>query len=40
MTINEFDSPSDEFIRVIWRQVYDVILTPSIKEKFSKIIVL
>lgn len=36
--INEFENPSDEFIKAIGRQVYDGILTQNIKEKFGKII--
>lgn len=37
--IKEFESPSDEFVRVIGKQVYDGILTQSLKERFGKIIV-
>lgn len=37
--IKEFEDPSDEFIKAIGRQVYDGKLTPSMKERFGKIIV-
>ncbi|WP_405297988.1 type I restriction endonuclease [Methanobrevibacter sp.] len=37
--IKEFESPSDEFVRVIGKQVYDGVLTQSLKERFGKIIV-
>ncbi len=37
--VKEFEEPSDEFIKVIGKQVYDGILTPNIKEKFGKLIV-
>ena len=37
--IKEFEKPSDEFIRVIGKQVYDGVLTQNIREKFGKIIV-
>ena len=36
--ISELEDPSDEFIKVIGKQVYDGILTQSIKEKFGIII--
>lgn len=36
--LSQFDNPSEEFIKVIGKQVYDGILTPSIKEKFGVII--
>ena len=36
--LNEFENPSDEFVKTIGKQVYDGILTPNIKEKFSTII--
>ena len=36
--ISEFEEPSDEFIKVIGKQVYDGILTQSIKERFGSII--
>lgn len=37
--IQEFKKPSDEFIRVIGKQVYDGILTQNVKDKFGEIIV-
>lgn len=37
--IKEFEEPSDEFIRVIGKQVYDGVLTQNVKEKFGQIIV-
>lgn len=37
--LSQFDDPSEEFIKVIGKQVYDGILTPSIKERFGNIIV-
>ena len=37
--IKEFEDPSDEFIKVIGKQVYDGILTQNVKDKFGKIIV-
>lgn len=36
--IQEFENPSDEFIKVIGKQVYDGVLTQNIKDKFGKII--
>lgn len=36
--IAEFETPSDEFIRAIGKQVYEGILTQGVKEKFSNII--
>ena len=36
--IGELEDPSEEFIKVIGKQVYDGILTPAIKEKFGIII--
>ena len=36
--VSEFEDPSEEFVKVIGKQVYDGILTPSIKERFSTII--
>ena len=36
--LDEFDDPSDEFIKAIGKQVYDGILTPRIKEKIGTII--
>ena len=36
--LSEFEDPSDEFIKVIGKQVYDGILTPAIKERFGVII--
>ena len=36
--LSEFENPSDEFIRVIGKQVYDGVLTQSIREKFGNII--
>lgn len=37
--IKEFEEPSDEFIKVIGKQVYDGVLTQNVKDKFGKIIV-
>ena len=37
--IKEFENPSDEFIRAIGKQVYDGVLTQSMRERFGKIIV-
>ena len=37
--IKEFEEPSDEFIKVIGKQVYDGILTQNVKDRFGKIIV-
>lgn len=37
--LKELEHPSDDFIKVIGKQVYDGILTPNMKEKFGKIIV-
>lgn len=37
--IREFEEPSDEFIRVIGKQVYDGVLTQNVKDKFGQIIV-
>lgn len=36
--LDEFDDPSDEFVKAIGKQVYDGILTPRIKEKIGTII--
>ena len=36
--INELEDPSEEFVKVIGKQVYEGILTPSIKERFGIII--
>jgi len=36
--INEFENPSEEFIKAVAKQVYDGILTPNVKEKFGTII--
>lgn len=36
--LSEFENPSDEFIRAIAKQVYDGVLTQSVKEKFGTII--
>lgn len=36
--VSEFEDPSDEFIRTIGKQVYDGVLTQSIKERFGSII--
>ena len=36
--LNEFENPSDEFIRAIGKQVYEGVLTQNIKEKFGIII--
>lgn len=35
---NELSNPSDEFVKVIGKQVYDGVLTQSVKERFSTII--
>lgn len=35
---NELNNPSDEFVKVIGKQVYNGILTPTVKENFSTII--
>lgn len=37
--IKEFEEPSDEFIRVIGKQVYDGVLTQNVKDRFGQIIV-
>lgn len=37
--IQEFENPSDEFVRVIGKQVYDGVLTQNIRDKFSELIV-
>ena len=36
--LSEFENPSEEFIKVIGKQVYDGILTQNVKEKFGTII--
>ena len=36
--LSEFENPSDEFIKVIGKKVYDGKFTPAIKKKFSTII--
>ena len=36
--LSEFESPSDEFIKAVAKQVYDGILTQNVKEKFGTII--
>ena len=36
--LSEFENPSDEFVKAIGKQVYDGILTPNVKERFSTII--
>ena len=36
--LSEFEDPSDEFIKVIGKQVYEGVMTQSIKEKFGVII--
>jgi len=36
--INELEDPSDEFIKTIGKQVYDGVLTQSIKERFGLIL--
>ena len=37
--IKEFENPSDEFVRVIGKQIYDGVLTQSLRERFARIIV-
>ena len=37
--LKELDNPSDEFVRVIGKQVYDGVLYPALKDKFRKIII-
>ena len=36
--LSEFESPSDEFIKAVSKQVYDGILTQNVKERFGTII--
>ena len=36
--LNEFEHPSDDFVKTIGKQVYDGILTQNVKERFSAII--
>ena len=36
--LSEFEEPSEEFVIAIARQVYDGILTPNVKERFSALI--
>lgn len=38
--LSEFEEPSEEFVIAIARQVYDGILTPNVKERFSSLIAL
>ena len=37
--VKEFENPSDEFVRVIGKQIYDGVLTQSLRERFARIIV-
>lgn len=37
--VKEFENPSDEFIRVIAKQIYDGVLTQNVRDKFGEIIV-
>ena len=37
--IKEFENPSDEFVRVIAKQIYDGVLTQNVRDKFGEIIV-
>ena len=37
--LSEFESPSDDFVKAVARQVYDGILTQNVKERFGNLIV-
>lgn len=37
--IQELENPSEDFVKVIGKQVYEGILTPAIKEKFTSLII-
>lgn len=36
--LNEFENPSEDFVKAIGKQVYDGMFTPNVKERFSNLI--